>query len=233
MNLSNARVLITGGSRGIGRSTAEALSAAGATVAICGRNADDVAAAAGKFGCLALVGDVGKEEDAERLVRQTIDGLGGYDVLINNAAIGTFAPLIDTQADDMERVFRVNVLGAMLVARESAKHFLSNGGGTIVNVGSTAARKGFPGGSAYAASKFALSALTECWRAELRASDIRVMQVNPSEVQTGFGGRSDEPIELNPSKLMADDIAEVIVGMLKLPARALTTETTIWATNPK
>lgn len=232
MNLSSAHVLITGGSRGIGRATAQALRAVGAKVAICGRTPEDVASTANELGCLGLVGDVSREADAERLVRQTVEGLGAYDILINNAAIGTFAPLIDTQADDVERVFGVNVLGALLVARETAKHFLGTGGGTIVNVGSTAARKGFPGGSAYAASKFALSALTECWRAELRPSDIRVMQVNPSEVQTGFGGRDGAPSDVNATKLVAEDIAEVIVGMLQLPARALTTETTIWATNP-
>ena len=99
-----------------------------------------------------------------------------------------------------------------------------------MNVGSTAARKGFPRGTAYAASKFALSGMTECWRAELRKHDIRVMQINPSEVQTGFGGTEPTP---NPTKLQAPDVAQAIVDMLALPARGFVTETTLWATNPQ
>ncbi|MDJ0976122.1 MAG: SDR family NAD(P)-dependent oxidoreductase [Planctomycetota bacterium] len=232
MSISDMHVLITGGSRGIGKATAQALRAQGAKVAICGRTEADVQAAASELDCLGLVGDVSIDADAARLVQETISGLGGYDTLLNNAAIGSFAPLVETQAEDVERVFRVNVLGALLVARESARHFLAHGGGTIVNVGSTAARKGYPGGSAYASSKFALSGLTECWRAELRKGDVRVMQVNPSEVQTGFGGNTERERNPNPSKLVASDIAASIVALLALPPRALTTETTIWATNP-
>ena len=230
MDVSNARVLVTGGSRGIGRETARQLMAHGARVAICGRDRAVLDEAASELGCLGIQADVSREPDAQRLVDETVKGLGGYDVLLNNAAIGTFAKLLDTEADDMERVFRVNVLGALLVARESARHFVAQGRGTIVNVGSTAARKGFPGGSAYASSKFALSGRTECWRAELREHGVRVMQINPSEVQTGFGGMDFTP---NPTKLQSADIAEAIVAMLAMPDRGFTTETTIWATNPQ
>lgn len=130
-----------------------------------------------------------------------------------------------------EEVLATNVTGAMVVGRACARHFVEHGGGTIVNVGSTAAHKGFPGGSAYAASKFALSALTECWRAELRPHDVRVMQVDPSEVQTPFGGRDMET--LNPSKLEGADIAHMIRAMLELDDRGFVTNTMIWATNPK
>ena len=117
------------------------------------------------------------------------------------------------------------------MARECARHFVARGGGTIVNVGSTAAGKGYPGGSAYAASKFALSGLSECWRAELRGSNVRVMQVDPSEVQTGFGGRRAP--RANPSKLQADDVAVLIEALLALEDRGLVIRTTLWATNPR
>jgi 3-oxoacyl-[acyl-carrier protein] reductase len=231
MDLSGARVLVTGGSRGIGRAVASLLRDRGAHVAICGRDEAALRKTAEALGCHAIVCDVSKEDQAQLMVEEAISELVGLDVLINNAAIGTFGTLVDSDGADFERTLKVNVLGAYYVARSAARHFIDNGGGHILNVASTAARKGFAGGGAYAASKFALSALTECWRAELRGHDIRVMQINPSEVQTGFGGR-DAP-DHNPSKLQAEDVAQAMVDMLEMPDRGFITETTLWATNPK
>jgi 3-oxoacyl-[acyl-carrier protein] reductase len=222
---------VTGGSRGIGEETARRLVERGAKVMICGRDVEVVMKTRKALGCAGMSADVGKADHVERLVATTVKELGGYDALVNNAAIGTFASLLDTKSEDMERVWRVNVLGATLVAQASARHFVAQGRGTILNVGSTAARKGFEGGSAYASSKFALSGLTECWRAELRRQGVRVMQINPSEVQTGFGGgKQGAP---NPTKLQSSDIAQAIVDMLAMEDRGFITETTVWATNPQ
>jgi 3-oxoacyl-[acyl-carrier protein] reductase len=127
------------------------------------------------------------------------------------------------------------VLGATLAARESARHFVAHGGGNIVNIASTAGSRGYAGGSAYCSSKFALSGLTECWRAELRTKNVRVMQVNPSEVLTDFSvnaGRAPRPGN-NPTKLQADDIAHTVASMLELDDRGFVTEATVWATNPR
>ena len=134
------------------------------------------------------------EQDVVRMVRAVVDAFGDYDVLINNAGFGTFAPLVETTLEDMQRVYATNVFGAMLVARESARHFVSRNRGNIVNVASTAGQRGFAGGTAYSSSKFALAGLTECWRAELRKHNIRVMQINPSEVQTEFVAASGRPL---------------------------------------
>jgi len=232
MELSQATVLVTGGATGIGLATARAMAEGGAQIAVCGRRPEPLQRAREEFGFAAIQGDVSVEADALRIVSEANDALGGLNVLINNAAFGTFAKLVDTDAADMTRVLATNVVGATLMARECAKLFIAGDGGTIVNVGSTASNKGFPGGSTYAASKFALSALTECWRAELRQHDIRVMQVNPSEVQTGFGGR-DEPTEFNPSKLRAEDCAHLIVSLITLADRGFVTDATLWATNPQ
>jgi 3-oxoacyl-[acyl-carrier protein] reductase len=234
MDLKNAKALVTGGSSGIGLETARQLVARGAQVAICGRDPGKLAGAAKANGAIAIEADVANEDDVVRLVRSAIDRLGGYDVLINNAGFGHFAPLVDTQLGDMQRVFATNVFGAMLVARESAKHFISQNRGNIINIASTAGQRGFAGGTSYASSKFAVSGMTECWRAELRKFNIRVMQLNPSEVQTEFVVASGRPgRDYSERKLQPADIAGAIVSMLEMEDRGFIPEMSVWATNPE
>ncbi|HEX5581647.1 MAG TPA: SDR family NAD(P)-dependent oxidoreductase [Gemmatimonadaceae bacterium] len=233
MDLSKAHALVTGGSAGIGRATARLLVECGAKVAICGRNEEKLRAAAEEIGALAIPADVSDEDSVVRLVETVAAELGGYDVLVNNAGLGSFAPLLETTAAEFRRVWETNVLGAMLVARESARRFVGQKRGNIVNVASTAGQRAGPGGTAYASTKFALSGLTQSWRAELRKHDIRVMQVNPSEVITEFfhAAGVDQPDD--PSKLHPEDIAHVIASMLELDDRGFVTEASVWATNPK
>lgn len=234
MDLKDAAVLVTGGSCGIGFETARVLRERGARVAICARHRDLLESSAKEVGALPIVADVSKEDDVRRMIGQVVKEYDDYNVLVNNAGFGAFAPLVDLTAEEFFRVWQTNVLGAMLVARESARHFVGRGYGNIVNVSSTAGQRGFANGSAYCSSKFAVHALTECWRAELRQHNIRVMQVNPSEVLTSFGEGESSPAKPdNPSKLHAQDVAHLIVSMLEMEDRGLVTESTIWATNPK
>jgi 3-oxoacyl-[acyl-carrier protein] reductase len=234
MDLKNAAVLVTGGSCGIGLETARLLRQHGARVAICARHEDVLKAAATEIDALPIVADVSKEDDVLRMIREVVKEHPDYNVLINNAGFGAFTPLVDLTAEEFFRVWQTNVLGAMLVARESAKHFVGRNYGNIVNISSTAGKHGVANGSAYCSSKFAVNALTECWRAELRQHQIRVMQVNPSEVLTNFGeGERSSAKPDNPSKLHASDIAQLIVSMLQIEDRGFVTESTIWATNPK
>ena len=234
MDLTNTAVLVTGGSCGIGFETARVLRERGARVAICARHQDMLEAAAKQIGAFPIVADVSKEDDVQRMIQMVVKEYGDYNILINNAGFGVFASLIELSAEEFFRVWQTNVLGAMLVARESAHHFIARAYGNIVNISSTAGQRGFANGSAYCASKFALHALTECWRAELRQHNIRVVQVNPSEVQTGFGAEETTQVKAqNPSKLTASDIGQFIVSMLEVEDRGFVTESTIWATNPR
>ena len=236
MDLKNAAVLVTGASCGIGFETARLLRERGARVAICARHQGEIEAAAAQIGALPIVADVSKEDDVLRMIETVVKEYDDYNVLVNNAGFGSFAPLVDLTSDGFFRVWRTNVLGAMLVARESAKRFIGRSYGNIVNISSTAGQRGFANGTAYCSSKFALHAMTECWRAELRQHKIRVMQVNPSEVITSFGEAHSSPTPSrpdNPSKLHASDIAHLIVSMLETEDRGFVTESTIWATNPK
>jgi 3-oxoacyl-[acyl-carrier protein] reductase len=234
VDLKNAAVLVTGASCGIGFETARILKSRGARVAICARHEESLNAAAEQLGAFPIVADVGKEDDVLRMIGAVVKEFADYNVLINNAGFGAFAPLLELTGDELFRVWQTNVLGAMLVARESARHFVARDYGNIVNISSTAGQRGFANGTAYCSSKFALHAMTECWRAELRAHNIRVMQINPSEVQTSFGATESKPTRPeNLTKLVASDIAEVIASMLEVHDRGFVTESTVWATNPK
>jgi 3-oxoacyl-[acyl-carrier protein] reductase len=230
MELKDKRALVTGGSRGIGRAIAEALVVAGARVAITARNEADLEKAAAETKALAIRADVAVEADAQRAVATAARTFGGLDILVNNAGIGYFGPLVDTDLTRFERVFAVNVTGAMLMAREAARLFVAQSSGAIVNISSTSGLRGGAGATAYSASKFALKGMSECWRDELRRHNVRVLLVEPSEVQTGFGGRKIAAV--NPKKLVARDIADVVVALLRLDDRALVPELAVWATNP-
>jgi 3-oxoacyl-[acyl-carrier protein] reductase len=229
MKLADVRALVTGGSSGIGLEIARQLKENGSEVVICGRDEAKVIEAAGNIGVHGIRADVSVEADAIALVRKTIELFPDYNVLVNNAGFGSFAPLLDTDLGEMQRVFATNVFGAMVVARESARHFVTRKHGNIINISSSAGVRGFAGGTAYAASKFAVSGMTECWRAELRKHDIRVMQINPSEVQTEFfrGGRPQ-----SERKLRATEIAHAALSMLTMDDRGFITELSVWATNP-
>jgi len=234
MELSDVNALVTGGSSGIGKATARALVDAGGTVVIAARNKERLLSAAEEVGALPLRCDVCSESEVISLVEKTIEKLDHYNVLINNAGYGDFTRLVNLSATDMERQLKTNTIGAMMVARESARHFIREDYGNIINVSSSAGKKGFEGGTAYAASKFALGGMTQCWRAELRPHNIRVMQINPSEVQTRFyanAGMGNPAFD--ETKLTAGDIAETICSMLSLADRGFIMETSVWATNPK
>lgn len=229
MNIANARVLITGGSSGIGREIARLLKEHGASIVICGTNEAKLQNAAADLGVIGHRADVSSERDVDALFDSAIERLGGLDVLVNNAGIGDFGALTDTSADDFQRVWEVNVKGAFLAGRRAARHFVEQNGGNIINIGSSASLRGFANGSAYVASKFALAGLTECWRAELRKHNVRVMQINPSEVITDFSKRARINAE---RKLKPAEIAHVVHAMLTMNDVGFITDAAVWATNP-
>ncbi len=157
---------------------------------------------------------------------------GDLDILINNAGVGVLKPLVDFDLKSFENVFATNVTGPMLMAREAAKIFIKRNRGDIINIASTAGYRGAANGTAYYASKFALRGMTECWRAELRKYNIRVMLVSPSEVITNFAATAGIQQKDNPSKLRGEDIAHGVRSVLEMNDRGFTTELTVFATNP-
>jgi 3-oxoacyl-[acyl-carrier protein] reductase len=233
VNLKGANILITGGSSGIGFSIAKTLGDAGARIAITGRDERRLTEAAATLKALPIRADVSNESDVTRTYKEVQSKFGHLDVLINNAGSGVFKTLVEMEKSKFDAVFATNVTGAMLMAREAAKHFIERKSGNIVNICSTASLRGAANGTAYYASKFALRGMTECWRAELRQHNIRVFLVNPSEVLTNFGAAAGLPQKDNPTKLRGEDIAWMIKAALEMNDRGFTPEMTVFATNPK
>lgn len=233
MNLKNAVALVTGGSSGIGEAIAKTLAASGARVAITGRNEKRLKEAASALGAHAIHADVSKEEDVLRTYRELFAKFGDLDILVNNAGIGFFKNLVDMDLKEFEATFATNVTGSMLMAREAARHFVKKGRGNIVNISSTAGTRGAPNGTAYYASKFALRGMTECWRAELRKHNIRVILVNPSEVVTNFFQTANLPQNANETKLRGEEIAFAVKAALEMDDRGFIPELSVFATNPK
>ena len=234
MNLKDKIVLVTGGSQGIGLDTAVKLKSKGAVVLINARDKSRLDAAAQEQGLVAIQGDVSKEADVKQIYAFVMEQYGKLDALINNAAYGYFDFLENIDVEKFERLFATNVTGAMMMAREAAKLFIKQNSGNIVNISSTSGLKGGAGSTAYSATKFALKAMTECWRAELRKYNVRVILINPSEVQTHFKSNSGrESPAFNPSKLQGSDIAHAICSALEMEDRGFITELTVFATNPQ
>ena len=159
----------------------------GAKVLITGRSYDKIETVKQRLGVQGVSFDISDLENVAAKTEECVKLLGGrVDVLINNAGIGDFGPLDEINMTSFLEVFNTNVFGLALLTKELVPIMKKQNQGTIINIGSSASVRGFKNGSVYAASKFAVRALSQCWQAELRPHNIRVCQVNPSEVTTAF-----------------------------------------------
>ncbi|OKL39330.1 SDR family oxidoreductase [Pontibacter flavimaris] len=232
MELENANILITGGTLGIGYATAKLLIGSGANVAITGRDEKRTMQAAGDLGAMPITADVANPNDVKRTFQAFMEKYGRLDVLINNAGIGLSKPIDALTLDDFENIYRVNVFGAAMMASKAAEVFKKQNHGNIINIGSTAALKGYEGGSVYASSKAALRSMTQTWQNELRRYNVRVMLINPSEVTTAFGQPDRQERGPQTNKLRSEEIAWAIKSALQMDDRGFIPELTVWATNP-
>ena len=233
MQIKDSTFLVTGGSLGIGRATAKLLVEKGGKVAITGRNKSRLEKAAKEIGAFPINADAGKFEDIKKTYDEFLKEFKKLDCLINNAGIGgKWDQVFDLELDDFMKVYSVNVFGAAMMAKYAANLFKKQNSGNIVNISSTAGTKGYANGTVYASSKFALRGMTECWRAELRKFNVRVILVNPSEVLTAFGDDEGKERKEVSNKLRGIEIAHTIVSALEMDGRGFIPEVTVWATNP-
>ena len=233
MNLKGKHVVVTGGSLGIGKATANSLIEKGAKVLVTGRSVERLHDAFNNIDCHTIAFDIGDTSKIEENAKQCLEILDGrVDVLINNAGLGERKSIEELSIDAFMKVFNVNVFGLALFTKEIVPIMKSQNGGTIMNVGSTASLKGYKTGSIYASSKFAVRCLSQCWQAELRPYNIRVCQINPSEVTTAFGSQDRIEREEVDNKLSSKEIAHAIISALEMDDRGFINELNVWATNP-
>ncbi|WP_372785237.1 SDR family oxidoreductase [Phenylobacterium sp.] len=227
--MQTSRFLITGGSQGIGAAIVGRARKAGHQVVFTGRNDQLIGSVAQQTGAHGVRADVSAADDNARTLEACQTHMGGVDVLINNAGYAYRAEIGSLDLDAMKRMFETNVFGLVDLTNRVVPSMKAQSQGDIVNLASTSGMKGAATATPYAASKWALRGITQCWQAELRPHGIRVTCVCPSEVQTGFGGRTGRN---NPNKLYADDIAGTIMAALDMPRRVLWPELAVFASNP-
>ena len=182
--------LVTGASSGIGQATALRLGREGAAVGVNYRSDEDGAKeavrriedAGGR--AVAIQGDVSKEDDAQRLVSESVEAFGGLDVLVNNAGIESETPFLKMSLEEWEKIISVNLTGFFLVCREAIAHMVENGGGSVVNMSSVHQRIPWPNFAHYAASKGGVKLLTETLALEFASRGVRVNAVGPGAIET-------------------------------------------------
>jgi NAD(P)-dependent dehydrogenase (short-subunit alcohol dehydrogenase family) len=224
--LTDKVALVTGGTRGIGFSIAEALVAEGACVFLCGRDPAALKSAlqdlggAGDGKVDGITADVRHYKDCRKLVLAAAERFGGLDILVNNAGIGVFRPVYELTPQEWDATIETNLSGVFYCCREAIPFMRQRGGGYIFNISSLAGVNPFAGGSAYNASKFGLNGFSEALMQDVRYDGIRVSYIMPGSVATDFGGGPGSR-KAEAWKLTAEDIAKAVIDLYKFPRSAL------------
>ena len=202
------RALVTGAGRGIGAGIARELAADGWHVTVTGRTSEQVEAVAAEIGGAAIVGDVSKREDVERMLAEA----DPIDLLVANAGIATWEESWETDVDEWWHLFEVNVLGAYLTCRLALPGMIERGGGRIVITGSGASY--LPGSSsgAYGASKAAVGRFGEVLAKQVEEHDVKVFVISPGLVRTEMTDRFGDDMPWTPPELAPQLVRELASG---------------------
>lgn len=230
IEFAGCRAIITGASSGIGRTLALALAVRGARLGLLARRREELDRLAEEIreaGSEAFVAtaDVAVREEAEAAAAELAAQLGGVDLLVNNAGYGHHRRFLDWDVEDMERMMRVNYLGALYTTKALLPAMVARGAGTLVFVASVAGKIAPPDESAYAASKFAMVGLAESISLELEEHGIHVLTVCPGAIRTPFFDA--EALERMPavakkSMVPVEDLVASIVKALERGSHEVT-----------
>jgi 3-oxoacyl-[acyl-carrier protein] reductase len=229
--------LVTGGSRGIGLAVARGLVADGVNVAVTGRSEAHLSAArpkieaAGPGSVETLQADVREYEDVKRAIDATVARFGGLDILINNAGIGIFGEIASMTPAQWREVIDTNLTGVFNASHAALPHLRRRGGGFIINISSLAGKNPFAEGAAYCASKAGLNAFSEALMQEVRYDNIRVSYVMPGSVATSFS--SGDETKGADWKIAPDEVAEVVVNLLRHNPRSLPSRVELRPSKPR
>jgi D-sorbitol dehydrogenase (acceptor) len=235
--------LVTGGARGIGRAICEAMSEAGATVAVADLRLEDAGATADAIGGMGVEMDVTDFSGIASAVRKIEDGLGGIDILVNNAGIFNMASIDKITPEDYRRQYDVNVGGTIFACQAVVPAMKRRGGGSIINFSSQAGRRGEPNIVLYCSTKAAVISVTQSLALELASDNIRCNAIAPGVIDTPMwdvvdaqfaeyeskpkGQKKREVGEAVPLGRMGDpsDVADPCVFLASDAARYITAQT--------
>lgn len=238
-NLNGKTALITGAGKGLGKAIALALAAEGVNLGLLARTEADLIAVADEakkinpeIKVTYTTADIISNEQITTAVATLKNTLGNIDILINNAGVGTFGKFLDLSVEQWENIVKTNIFGAYYATRAILAEMKERKSGDIVNISSSAGLKGAPVTSAYSASKFGLIGMSDSLMQEVRKDNIRVFTMTPSTISTDMA-KNLNLTDGNPdTTLQPEDFAELLVGHLKLPRRALVKDVSLWSTNP-
>jgi short-subunit dehydrogenase len=224
--LNGKVALVTGASMGIGEAIARLFAAEGAKVALAARSLDKLEALARALPTEAMTiqTDVSQPEQVRPMVAKTVEHFGRIDILVNNAGVGMYASVAEMKPDQFEHLIATNWLGPVRAIQAVVPHMKRQGGGTIVNISSVAGKVAIPWMGAYCSSKFALNALSDSLRMELRPERIHVLSVCPGRVRTPFtqNAYTDFATQpLYPGGISAERVARAVLRAMRRRRRQI------------
>jgi NAD(P)-dependent dehydrogenase (short-subunit alcohol dehydrogenase family) len=226
--LDGKSILVTGAGSGLGAALCKTLSAAGANVMMAEINLNkalDVAESlrGGKVKVQVVECNVGNAESTRQAIEETVKAFGKIDVLINNAGTDVTCPVEELSLEDWDRVMHTNLYGPFFLSKQAAQYMKRDGGGHIINIASTAAKRAWPNASAYHASKWGLLGLSHALHAEFRPDNIKVTAVITGGMRTPF--LLDRFPDINLETLQDPiNVAKTVKGVLLLPAETVIPE---------
>jgi len=236
-DLTGKIAIVTGGSKGIGRSIAEGLVNEGVSVCISARSRHEIDEAVlamrslDKGKATGVVADVCNYSQVKAMFELVESQFGGIDILINNAGIGIFQTVEEMSVEDFRSIMETNLFGVFYCCHEAIPRMKTRGGGYIINISSLAGTNAHPRMAAYNASKFGLNGFSEALMQEVRHDNIKVSYIMPGSVNTEFGNA--EPSPSKSWQLQPEDVAEVVMDLLAHPERSLPSRVEIRPSKPR
>ncbi len=221
-SLSGKKALVTGGGSGVGKAIARALVLEGVHVVIASRREEILAQTANELSRLekgkvfTVVCDVRKGTDIKRVVAYALKQCSTIDILVNNSGLGVPSKIVECSEEDWDLVLETNLKGAFLMTKEVLATMIQKQSGYIINIASQAAKHGYANAGPYCASKYGLVGFGEALQEEVRECGIRVHSVCPALIQVP---RPAEQSGIRRGVLQVDDIAELVLFLLKQPER--------------